>query len=629
MEVELKSIAEAAAAGIDGDMHQALYASDLPPGRPVEDPRYRELVDWLGLVQELSGRIRLPDDQEPYRIYPYTYVAAAEPDVMEFVASAGARLPEPEGAEFRELDTIRTQVMRDGFSHTSAHVGAFIVDRWGTWVTATSPIYDSQGKIVGAVGIDMQDVSVAALQDRIRDSMILAFIAAYALSLIATILIPNRLARSILVLTQSAEQIAQGDDSLELVSETNRFLRSEITTLTQVFAHMARNVFDRTKELTYSQARDRALINSLPGPAFLADNTGRMLFVSPQIESLLGYTVEEWLGGDGRLWVKIIHPDQADMINSYLADLDTLPGMGQIETRMRHKDGSYRWIEGRYTLFSSQDRLATAGIILDIEARQRAQAQLQSNTEKLQAAYQELQETHEQLVRAAKLATVGALATGMAPERTNPLAAIRGLAQILLARAPEEGELRKPLDQIVLNTDRMNRTVGYLQDFARQTSTEQSAIKLNLVLDSALTLLHTQLIKHNIELVKEYDPDLPLIRGVWHRLEQVVINLLTNACDAIQEKGGPGRITLRTWYEPADNQINFSVTDTGAGIHPEHHAHIIDPFFTTKSSGNGTGLGLTISHRIIQEHQGQILFESQLGKGTTFTVALPARSDLE
>jgi len=126
----------------------------------------------------------------------------------------------------------------------------------------------------------------------------------------------------------------------------------------------------------------------------------------------------------------------------------------------------------------------------------------------------------------------------MAHELNNPLAAIRGLAQILLVRAPEEGELRKPLDQIVLNTDRMNRTIGYLQAFARQTSTEQSAIKLNLVLDSALALLHTQLIKHNIELVKRYDPDLPLIRGVWHRLEQVVINLLTNACDAIQEKAG-------------------------------------------------------------------------------------------
>ena len=143
---ELKTIAQATAAGIDGDMHQSLFESDVPGGRPLEDERYRELVEWLYLVQETYGQVTLPNGERQYRIFPYTYVAAGGPDMMTFVGSAGAPRPGPEGAEFRELDSIRTPVMREGLTQPSAHTDGLIVDRWGTWVTGTSPIYDSQGK---------------------------------------------------------------------------------------------------------------------------------------------------------------------------------------------------------------------------------------------------------------------------------------------------------------------------------------------------------------------------------------------------------------------------------------------------------------------------------------------------
>ena len=599
---ELMVIAEVTAAGIDGDMHQALYESDLPGGRPLEDDQYRELVEWLYLVQEMYGKVTLPDGKEAFHIYPYTYVAAAEPGMMAFVGSAGALRPGPEGAAFRELDSIRTPVMRDGLTHTSAHTDDFIVDRWGIWVTGTSPIYNSQGEPVGAVGIDMQDLTVLAVQNHIRDNLLPAFGVAYIVLLGSVLLISYRLNRPIIALTRSAEQVIAGSYQEGIIPRPKGPVSNEITTLTRVFDQMIVKVQKRETTLSNSQARYRALVDSLPGPSFLSDETGAMRFISPQIEDLLGYTPEEWVSGDGRMWMQLIHPDRWGQVETMLQQPNNTPNAGILEVPFLHKDGHYHWIESRFVRYLElENSIRTVGIILDIESRQQDRAQLESYTEELSAANQKLQDAQQKLIQSARLVSAGELATGVAHEINNPLTAVHGLAQLLVAKLSEDDDQYEPLNQILHNAERISRIVHQLRGFTIDTS-ERTPVNLNDIAEGALTLLRTQLAEHQIKLNKEYAPDLDLVHGVSHQLEQVVINLLTNARDAITETKEPGQITLRTWHSPADHQVCLSVTDTGAGISSEHRRDLFTSFFTTKPADRGTGLGLHISHQSIREH---------------------------
>jgi len=400
--------------------------------------------------------------------------------------------------------------------------------------------------------------------------------------------------------------------------------RRQSSQQTRALQETAARLEKLNRDLSYYKDRYHALVNSLPGPTFLGDATGAMTFVSPQIESLLGYSPKEWLSDGGRFWLHLIHPDERKRIPTTLDMREYPQGVRRAKARMLCKDGNYRWIENHCTLCSSEGEPFIVGLLLDIDARHQAQTQIQSHADELKIAYQELQEAQQQLIRSAQLAMVGELATGVSHELNNPLAAIRGLAQVLIAKQTENDHSYEPLNQIIANTGRMNKIIKHLRGFARQTSLERTSVNLNQTLEGALTLLHVQLVRHQIELIKEFDPDLPLVRGVPRQLEQVAANLLTNARDAILEKQAPGQITLRTRYDPADRHVYLSVTDTGVGIPPESHSDIFTPFFTTKGDSYGAGLGLSTSYRIIQEHKGHILFDSQSGRGTTFTVLLPA-----
>ncbi len=387
---------------------------------------------------------------------------------------------------------------------------------------------------------------------------------------------------------------------------------------------MMQHLHARKHTLAQSDQWYRAMVDSLPGPAFLCSSTGEMSYVAPQIESLLGYTQEEWLGNEGRFWMQLIHSEDRPGIELLLGEPEAAPATGQIEIRLQHKNGDYRWIEGRFTRFTQDN---TAGIILDVHERRQNQAQLQAYADELGVAYQELQETQQQLVQSAKLATIGELSAGVAHEIDDPLAAIRGLAQVLAGAHQDQAELAEPLHQILINTDRMTKIIRHLRRFARQASSERTTVKLNELVEEALILLHAQLDRHQIELIKDYDSDLPPISCVPYQLMQVMVNLITNARDAILAKERPGRIVIRTWHSAADGHVHCSIADTGVGIAPENRTNIFAPFFTTKKPGYGTGLGLPISFRIIQEHQGQITFDSQYGTGSTFTILLPTIPD--
>jgi two-component system, NtrC family, sensor kinase len=226
----------------------------------------------------------------------------------------------------------------------------------------------------------------------------------------------------------------------------------------------------------------------------------------------------------------------------------------------------------------------------------------------------------EQLQHSEKMASIGLLAAGVAHEVNTPLTGISSYTQMLREQVKPE-DLRYPLlEKIERQAFRAAKIINNLLNFSRSGSAELERLDVNRVLQDVLSLLEHQLEKNRVKVVREFAEALPAVRGNENRLQQVFFNLILNARDAMPSGGW---LTLATRSDDDDTVI-IEVRDTGVGIRREDVKRIYDPFFTTKGMGRGTGLGLSVSYGIIQEHGGAIFVDSTPGKGTTFQVALPA-----
>lgn len=264
---------------------------------------------------------------------------------------------------------------------------------------------------------------------------------------------------------------------------------------------------------------------------------------------------------------------------------------------------------------------------------------LQRKNEELQQTLQELKKTQEQLILNEKMVSLGNLVAGVAHEVNNPIGAVNSSADVskrcianlkkTLAESTSLDELthdakfQKSLKLLEDNNEvtslagqRIAKIVRSLKNFARLDEAEYQKANIHEGLDNTLTLIHHK-IKNRIQVVKDYRP-IPEIDCYPNQLNQVFMNILVNAADAIPDKG---TITISTYVE--NDQVVVKISDDGKGIAPEHLDKIFSPGFTTKGVGVGTGLGLSISYNIIQKHHGKITVESEVGKGTTFTIYLP------
>ena len=230
----------------------------------------------------------------------------------------------------------------------------------------------------------------------------------------------------------------------------------------------------------------------------------------------------------------------------------------------------------------------------------------------------------QQLLQADKLASIGQLAAGVAHEINNPLGIILGYTQLLIREEPEGTERREDLKTIEKHTRTCKTIVEDLLSFARRSHTKKEPASVRDIIDEVLSVVRHNLELRRIEVVTHFDPQLPALVVDKDKLRQVFMNLIMNAQQAI---GKDGRITIRTVFDDDRKHVRVSVSDTGTGIEPKHLPRIFDPFFTTKSTGEGTGLGLSVSYGIVKDHGGEILVESEPGKGSVFTVLLPVTAD--
>ncbi|CCW36385.1 histidine kinase,HAMP domain-containing protein,histidine kinase [Chthonomonas calidirosea] len=247
-------------------------------------------------------------------------------------------------------------------------------------------------------------------------------------------------------------------------------------------------------------------------------------------------------------------------------------------------------------------------------------------TASLQQSRNELQETQGQLVQSAKLASLGTLSAGVAHELNQPLAIIRGIAQQIIADDSLPEEIRADLEIIEGQTGRMVKIIRHLRTFCRMGTTDFSLVDVNEVIRNCFILVGAQLKAHNVEVDLQLSEGLPSVLGDANELEQVFLNLITNARDALEDRAN-ALITIVSKVQ--NNKVVVEFRDNGPGIPDDVRPHIFDPFFTTKEAGKGTGLGLSISHSIIKRHQGAIDVRNDGGAVFTVTLPIPEQARME
>ena len=376
------------------------------------------------------------------------------------------------------------------------------------------------------------------------------------------------------------------------------------------FIAVKQDVTEYQEVRAHLEARDdlfRLLLENALDIITILDPDGTIRYESPAALRILGW---EPLELEGHRVCEFMPEEDAARAIALLQRLHGTPGAtGTLAFRFRHKDGSWRTLEavGKNML----DHPMLAGFLVnsrDVTERQRVENELARQ----QAAR----------IQSEKLADMGTLLAGVAHELNNPLTVVSGYSSIL-RQTLGDGPARERLDRVAAAAERCVRIVRNFLALARQHPPERQKVDANRVVREAVELLAYPLRVDNVEVRLELAEDLPTLWADPHQLHQVVVNLITNAHQAMHGNTSTRRLTLRTRVKAADSRVSLEVIDTGSGIPPEVLARVFEPFFTTKPVGQGTGLGLPLCLGIVEGHGGTIRVDSKLREGTTITVELP------
>ena len=391
--------------------------------------------------------------------------------------------------------------------------------------------------------------------------------------------------------------------------------------------------------LRRSEERFRELANLLPQTVFEIDLKGNFTFVNRYGLEYLGYT-QEYLD-EGLNTLQLFIPEDRERVQENIQRILSGDKQTGNEYTALRKDGSTFPVIIYSSLIIHENKpVGLRGIIVDITERKQMEEELERRVEQ---RTKELKVTQAQLFQTSKLANLGEMATGLAHEMNQPLAGISlsatYLRKLMVMGKLSQEEIELGLNDIESSVKRMSRIINHVRTFARQETFEFIQVDVNQTIAEALGLLGEQLRLHKIEVVEDLSSDLPKIVGEPYQLEQVWINLIINARDAVDEKGeqiSGGRlqiadykknINISTTYNPESKFVEISVGDNGIGMSEEVKPRVFEPFFTTKEVGTATGLGLSICYGIIESHKGQMEVESKEGEGTAVKVTLKLEVD--
>ncbi len=394
------------------------------------------------------------------------------------------------------------------------------------------------------------------------------------------------------------------------------------------FVCFCRDISERTRiqnALQKNQEDLQTILDASPIMIYLKDCDNRFIQVNKTLAEFAGLPKKAIEGKK----VADFFPDQAEVF--WEEDKEIIAsGKGKKGIiRLLETPIGPRWLQTDKIPYRDigGDIIGILGFSVDITAIKLANNQLREINNELERRVEkrtrELQETHLQYLHAGKLAAIGKLSASIAHEFNNPLQGVMAVLKGLKKRAILEEEDKELLDAAIVESERMKKLIGSLQDFNRPSSCSKTVMDVQKSIDSLLLLHKSDFKSKKISLQVNHAKRLPQIMAIPDQIKQVFLNLITNAADACLK---PGReISISTWQE--GDRVAISIKDNGVGIQAEQMDLIFQPFYTTKPEVKGTGLGLSVSFGIVKNHQGEIRVDSQPGKGATFTVLLPIKAE--
>jgi PAS domain S-box-containing protein len=388
----------------------------------------------------------------------------------------------------------------------------------------------------------------------------------------------------------SVDKVRSGADTLE---SDMRFL----TIIASIIAQAVR-VHRAFSEIVTLKERTDRIIAGMPNGVIVLDPKGLVQTLNPAAERIFGFQRQEVTG---RIFLDVFSKfrNVMNIIDRIYDDPNAAPSY---ETFIFGAASKPVPVAFTWSVLSDENG-QTQGIVVNVQD------------------LTEIKRLEQQSRRNQRLASLGTMAAGITHEIRNPLGCIRGASQLLAREITGEKRLKDYLEVIVKEVDRLDRTVKQLLDFARPSKTEMVKTDIVAVIEEALRLLSANPVKTNYDIIKKLPPSALNIKADPSHLTQVFMNLLLNAIEAMPD-GGTLTIAVRdeaTLPEAVAQEVTIEITDTGCGMSPQVLEQLFTPFFTTREEG--TGLGLALSHRIIQEHGGTIDVNSQEGQGTTFVLS--------
>ncbi len=385
------------------------------------------------------------------------------------------------------------------------------------------------------------------------------------------------------------------------------------------------NAFEIAAVLLYSKPEDKLKLAGIAGGAADVVQQGlRYLDLSDQggIISRVAFTGQSMLVNDvtqDPIYQPI--PDWNAGSEMCVALREGERILGVIDVESQHKNA-----------FTQSDLLlleALAGILSNVISNVGQYQHLQATVNQLQAAREELQEriaaqrlTESRLVQAAKLVAVGEMAAGVAHELNNPLTTVSGFVELVMNELPKDSSMYNDLELVLREANRARGVVRRLLDFARQSESARVRTDLNEIVNDVLALVNHLLQTSRVEVTTKLSPHIPWVSVDRNQIKQVLLNLIHNALHAMPV-GGELHIATEGGKRDRHEWLKIIVRDTGMGISPENLERVFEPFFTTRSKEGGTGLGLSVSYGIVSDHGGFIEADSEVGKGSVFTIWLP------
>ena len=377
------------------------------------------------------------------------------------------------------------------------------------------------------------------------------------------------------------------------------------------FLEIARDITEKLrleKELRETKDYLENIVQSSVDAIVTTDPKGRITFVNKAMEEIVGVSPKDMIQQPiSRFYLEGI--GEARKIMGILREKGSLQNYDTFAVR-RGKPVPI-FLSASLLRNEAGEIIGTLGVFKDL-----------TEMKKLE---EELKKTQAHLFQVGKMRAMGELVAGVAHEINNPLMAADTFLHVIQENLPAGEPNRQRLELIQKCHSRIAKIINHLKDFSRQSKLDFRQIDISEPIENALLITGQQLLNHGIRVRKEFQPDLPQIRGDSTQLEQVFLNLIANAKDAMEAAGRKRDLTIRTSLirHSGWNDIEISFEDTGSGIAEENREKIFEPFFSTKEVGKGTGLGLSICYGIIEAHGGRIEVESRVQGGTTFRVILP------